>query len=281
MVDTTDWFETHNIAPEAFRITEGMEYLPCNSYLLGNAGEWLLIDTGFGIGDLRSLTETLGATTPDVFLTHRHWDHVGAAHQFDPITISAVEQTDGTVSPSTETPGGVELPTRFVQEWAGQGGDFPADFDPDAYNIGPLSGVEPVEPGDTIELGTTTLELVPIPGHSPGQLAVLDRASGICYGADIISTDRTMLAQFPDSDLDSYATSVKRLQDYRDDGAFDTLATGHGEPRRNGELDVLDDMADALQAIRTGEVPPVQETGMWGDIHRYSTHDIDVLAQAP
>ena len=63
---------------------------------------------------------------------------------------------------------------------------FPEGFDLESYAIEPVSGVDPLEPGAEIPVGDRTLETVPIPGHSPGPLAILDRSAGICHGSDVL-----------------------------------------------------------------------------------------------
>ncbi|NHN60033.1 MULTISPECIES: hypothetical protein [Halorussus] len=63
---------------------------------------------------------------------------------------------------------------------------FPEGFDLESYAIEPVSGVDPLEPGAEIPVGNRTLETVPIPGHSSGPLAILDRSAGICHGADVL-----------------------------------------------------------------------------------------------
>ncbi|MEY7851754.1 MBL fold metallo-hydrolase [Natrarchaeobius sp. A-rgal3] len=276
---TTDWYETERIAPGSYRITEGIGYLPINTYLLGDDDEWLLIDAGLGIGDLRAHAEAMAGTSPRVFLTHSHWDHVGSAHQFDDVVIHASEQRDGVVPVDTTTRGGVDLADTFVESWLETGSEFPDGFDPDGYDVPSVSGVETVEAGDVLEIGSTRLELLPIPGHSPGQLAALDRDAEICYAADVLSPDGSVFAQFDDSDLEAYADAVDRLLTLREDGAFDVLATGHGEPIRGDDLSVLDRVKTALESVLAGDASPRAEDDLWGPIHRYSVGDVDVVAQ--
>lgn len=52
-------------------------------YLLAGDQEALLIDTGFGTIPLREITRELTALPITVLLTHGHFDHIGAAAQFD------------------------------------------------------------------------------------------------------------------------------------------------------------------------------------------------------
>lgn len=276
---TDDWFETEHLAPFTYRITEGQGYLPCNTYLVGDGEHWVTIDAGLGIGDLRSHVEALAGSVPRLILTHRHWDHIGAANQFPDVAISEREQEDGVVTTTTKTPTGVDLAARFVERWAEMGKDFPNGFDPEQYSIKPVEGVTPLSPEEIIDVGSKHLEIVPIPGHSPGQLALLDRETSICFAADIFAPDGSLLAPFPDANLNACHTSVQRLIDLRDAGAFDTLATGHGSPIADNGLDLLDQLHHALDTILRGEADFTVGDDWWGDVRRYSVGDIEVVAR--
>ncbi len=279
MNGTTDWFDTERIAPETYMVTEGAPQLGCNLFLLGAAGEWLAIDAGLGIGDLRGHLEEIAGATPRLFLTHRHWDHIGAADQFEDVAICDIEQTGGTVRTDPTTGAGLHLPSSFVQNWQDAGRQFPDGFDPDAYEIPILQGVRPVSPGDTLAVGDRRLELLPIHGHSPGQLAALDRAAGIMFGGDIISPGGDVFTHLPGGDLEAHRASLARLIEYRDDGAFDTLATGHGDPRKREELGILDEIHAAVETVLAGEVEPEVGDEIWGDIHTYTVDGVNVLTR--
>ena len=58
--------------------------LPCGVcvYLVQGTNGAVLLDTGFGIGDLRSFVESLITTPYHVWLSHGHLDHAGGSAQF-------------------------------------------------------------------------------------------------------------------------------------------------------------------------------------------------------
>lgn len=131
-----------------------------------------------------------------MFLTHSHWDHIGTAHQFDDVVINKRERTNGKVTIDGLSPEFVARPTQFVVNWHDLGRSFPDGFDLDTYNIPPTDGVGVVEHGDMLSVGDRQLELLSIPGHSPGQLVALDHETGVLYGADAIGIDRSLYAHF-------------------------------------------------------------------------------------
>ncbi len=279
MNGTTDWFDTERIAPETYMITEGAPRLGCNLFLVGSSDEWLAIDAGLGIGDLRTHLEEIAGATPRLLLTHRHWDHIGAADQFEDVSIGAIEQTDGVVSTDPTTDAGYHLPSRFVQNWLDDARPFPEGFDPEAYEIPTLHGVRPVQAGDTIRVGDRGLELIPIPGHSPGQLSALDRSAGICFAGDVISPGGSVFTHLPGGNLRDHRASLERLIEHRESGAYDTLATGHGDPRRGEDLYILDEILEAVETVLAGAVEPDVGDEIWGPIHTHTVDGIDVLTR--
>jgi glyoxylase-like metal-dependent hydrolase (beta-lactamase superfamily II) len=274
---TTDWYETAEIAPGCYQLTEARAALPCNAFLIEDGGEALVIDTGLGVGDLRAMAAGLVDATPRVLLTHSHWDHIGAAHQFDDVLAPAREQIDGTVSIDVLSEEFVDRPGQFVANWRELGKSFPEGFDPDAYDIEPVHGVDAVAPGDRITVGERDLELLHVPGHSPGQLAALDGEAGILYGADVVGIGGSLYAHFQDSDVRTYIDTFAELVDLREAGAFDVLATGHNDPYRGDDLDVLEEMRVALGDILDDTADyEVVETD-WGPARQYDFGAFTVL----
>ncbi|USZ73585.1 MBL fold metallo-hydrolase [Natronosalvus halobius] len=281
MNDTTDWFTIERIAPETHQITEGQGVLPCNTFVVDGGDEALLIDTGLGIGDLRSVVEDLVGGDVRVLLTHSHWDHLGAATQFDDVVINGRERgPDGTVSLDVLEDDYDQRPREFMADWLELGKPLPDGFDPDNYSIEPIPDVGAVDPGDTLTVGNRELELVPVPGHTPGLLAVLDRETGVCHGSDVLEPGIEIFAHFEDSNLSAYRESIDRLVSLRDEGAFDTLTIGHGDPIRDDDLSVLDHVSEALTAVANDEASyEVIETS-WGPTRSATVGDVTVLTPA-
>jgi glyoxylase-like metal-dependent hydrolase (beta-lactamase superfamily II) len=281
MNDTTDWFTVEEIAQDTQQITEGQGVLACNMFLIDCGDEALLIDTGLGIGDLRTMVETLVDGPVHVLLTHSHWDHLGAATQFDDVVINDRERApDGTVSLDVLEDDYDQRPKEFIAEWLESDKDLPEGFDPDSYGIDPIPDVGAISPGETFSVGDRGFELIGIPGHTPGLLAVLDREAGVCHGSDLLEPGIDIFAHFIDSNLDAYRESIDRLRTYREDGAFDTLTIGHGEPIRGDDLSVLDDVRDALAAVADDNASFELIETSWGSTRSYSIGGIDVLTPA-
>lgn len=278
MNPTSDWYELEEIADRSYQLTEGRGALPCNSFLLDGSEEALLIDTGLGIGDLYRFAGELVDAVPSVFLTHSHWDHIGAAHQFDDVVIDDRERTsDGRVTIDVLSDEFVDRPSEFVASWRELSRSFPNAFDPDSYDIPPTDGVGTVAPGDELVVGDHELELIHVPGHSPGQLAALDAGRGVLYGADAIGIDASLYAHFQDSDVETYVDTFETLVDLHASGAFDTLATGHNDPIHGTDLKVLEEMRVALGDILDGTAAYEVVDTDWGPARNYTFDGFTVL----
>ena len=61
-----------------------------------------------------------------------------------------------------------------------------------------------------MELGDRTLEVIHLPGHSPGSIALYEPVSQELYAGDVVY-DGALLDTLPGSDREAYAASAHRL----------------------------------------------------------------------
>jgi glyoxylase-like metal-dependent hydrolase (beta-lactamase superfamily II) len=244
---TDDWYEVDALSADDHRITEGRIF---GSFLLAGEERALLLDAGAGIGDLEGLATDLVDVPVTLLVTHAHWDHIGAAAQFDSVVADERELDEqGRVSSADLGDGGGYGPADFVADWREAGGDFPDGFDPGGFELEPAEDPDTVAPGETLDLGGRTVELVGLPGHSPGQLGVLDREAGVLYGADVLHREHGLYIHFRGCDIHDYVDTFEYLRSLRDEGAFDELHVSHASPITGGDLSVLDDYREGLHAI--------------------------------
>lgn len=280
MNSTTDWYDIESFNERDYRLVEASQTLPCNMFLIRGDETALLIDSGLGIGNLRGAVGQLIDTEVILLLTHTHWDHIGAGHQFDNVLVHPVERTrDGRVTIDSLSDEFVERPQQFVAEHAQASESFPDDFRPENYTVPPITDVEAIEPGDRVNLGDRTLEIVSISGHSPGQIGVLDAEAGVFYGGDIIHIEQNVYIHFEDCSISDYIDSFTRLVDLGDEGIFDTLATGHNPPISGPDLDILEDLRDGLTAILNGDRESEVVETPWGPANKYEISGSDVLTK--
>lgn len=137
------------------------------SYLALGAEKALLIDTGFGLSDLKAYVETLTDLPLTVLNTHVHPDHSGGNGQFDVVCVGEHE--------TPETDDGVLFYT------------IPGQRDAcDAVKRGGSYRFRHLHDGERIDLGGRALRVVEIPGHTPGSIALFDESTRLLLSGDAI-----------------------------------------------------------------------------------------------
>lgn len=150
----------------------------------------LLMDTGFG--NAGSMRDAVGALTDrPVFLVNSHadGDHIGKNEEFETAHMHPAE-----------------MPYYFQTAKA----DAP---------------VAPLWDGDIIDIGGRRFEVILIPGHTPGSIALLDRENRVLISGDSIS--ETPVFMFGEiRNIRAYAASMERLLALREE--FDVIYPSHG-----------------------------------------------------
>jgi glyoxylase-like metal-dependent hydrolase (beta-lactamase superfamily II) len=179
-------YEIFSIGERAWRIED--EMVRC--FLFEGSERALLVDTGFSGGDL--LSEVRRLTDKPLYLvnTHADSDHTAANGQFSETHM------------------------------------FPAEFM--YYAESELAAKTPAKPlwdGDVIDLGGRRFEVIVIPGHTHGSLALLDRQSRFLIAGDSIS--ETPIFMFGAMrNLGAFIASMDKLAKIAD--TFDTILPSHG-----------------------------------------------------
>jgi len=217
-----DWFEVTSLGNGVTCYTEPAvhSFLRANCWHVRGSDRDLLVDAGLGVADLAGLVRERHRREPSLFVTHRHYDHVGGAHGFshriahsaeaaalahpdqDPL-VTADLPPDFLAALVAEEPDGVA--PQFLVGAVPEPGYRPAD-----YQVVPAPATELVADGDVIDLGDRALEVVHLPGHTPGSAALFDRSSGVLFSGDAVY-DGTLLDELPESDIDDYVLSIRRL----------------------------------------------------------------------
>lgn len=160
------------------------------SFLLVGRERALLIDTGFGTGNLKAEVERVTQLPVMLVNTHADGDHIGCNHQFSVCHM------------------------------------HPAEFDRYAQKKGPeVQAPKPLWEGDVIDLGGRALEILLIPGHTPGSIALLDRENRMLFSGDTIQ-DGSIYMFGPGRNLPAYIASLERLQG--EAALFDAIHPSHG-----------------------------------------------------
>lgn len=239
------WFEVYEVEPGIYSIYEPWQWQEVISWLIVGGQSALLFDTGNGIGDIASIIGELTDLPVTVVNSHSHFDHIGGNYQFDRIvsvsTPFSLARADGfhnaellaEVSPEAlckPLPGGLEA----------------AD-----HRVRPYDIARRISAGDVIDLGGRQLEVLPIPGHTPDSIALLDRDAGFLWSGDSFYEGPIWLFA-PETDLDAYRRSVARLASLAPE--LTAVFPAHNSPRADPSL--LIELEEKLNLVLTGAVTP-------------------------
>lgn len=183
-------------------------FFRCNMWLIHGRDRDLLIDAGLGAVPLRRHVPALNGRPLTLLLSHTHFDHIGAAAEFEERLAHPVE------APILARP--TNAATLFADYASGSGDaqmflGLPPGWDARAYRIEPAPATALVEDGDRIDLGDRTLTVLHTPGHSPGHVSLWEEKTGTLFAQDVVY-DGPLVDDCYHSDIAVYVATLKRLR---------------------------------------------------------------------
>ena len=218
-----DWFKATSVADGVWVIDDhGSD----NMYLVEGEQKALLVDTGLGVGRLSDFVKTLTQLPVIVVNTHGHPDHSGGNYQF-PVVFAHPRDFEAIAAFSS-----AEARKRTIGQMT-KGASASGLVTAEEAARMPTAKLEPVKEGDVFDLGGRKLEVIEQPGHTPGEIVLLDAAHRLVFGGD---NNNSLVWLFLDNSrpLTVYLESLKKLKARGD--AFDTILPGHGPPLPKAHL---------------------------------------------
>ncbi len=131
--------------------------------------------------------------------------------------------------------------------------------------LGETGDIVSIEDGQVIDIGDRPLELITIPGHTHGSVAILDINHRALFPGDSVQ-DGNIFMFGNHRSLDDYPASIIKLMDMED--RFDVLYPSHATLKLDS--DYIGKCFDACEMMLHGEVEP-EEQEMHGTlIHAYN-----------
>ena len=176
-------------------------YPHSNSVYVEGAG--VLIDAGADAVRYRELID--GPGVKEVWLSHWHEDHLTYLDLFEGLPL---RQMAADAAPLT----GIET---FL-DWYGmpqkEHRDYWRRILPADFHFRPRKATRHFTPGEVIDLGTCTAEVIHAPGHTPGFTAFFFREPEVCYLGDYDLTRFGPWYGDRDGSIEGTIASLRRLQ---------------------------------------------------------------------
>jgi glyoxylase-like metal-dependent hydrolase (beta-lactamase superfamily II) len=166
----------------------------------------MLIDTGMGVRPLRTEIPRLRERPIVCVATHCHFDHWGGHYEFEerlghPLEAQVYAAPNGRTT----------LADRYVSN-----GSFTrlphAGYEPLKYTVRPAPLTRQVGDGDVIDLGDRVFSVIHLPGHSPGQIGLWEKATGALFTGDALY-DGTLIDGTYARGPEEYLETMHRLRE--------------------------------------------------------------------
>lgn len=225
--------------PEIIPITPGswrIEDETVRLFLFEGAERALLVDSGKTLDNAYELAHSLTARPLVLVNTHADFDHIACNGQFETVYLHPSEYA-------------------FYYKEQHQ-----------------RKKTLPLWDGETIDLGGRQFEVIAVPGHTMGSIALLNREERFLVGGDGIQNG-TIYLYGPQRELLAYRYSLERLWKRRDE--FDWVYPSHAEfPQPTAQIGAL---IEGVARMQRGEVTPVQTESFGIPVKRYDLGPASIL----
>jgi glyoxylase-like metal-dependent hydrolase (beta-lactamase superfamily II) len=205
------WYEARTLDDGVTHIWEPhiKPFYRCNMWHVRGRGRDLLIDSGMGVVSLRQQVTILTERPILAVASHTHFDHIGAHHEF---AERAVHRAEADIL--AEPRGDRTLADKYVRDAADS--DLftalpPPPYQSDGYLVAGAPATRLLADGDVLDLGDRHLEVLHLPGHSPGGIALWEAVTGILFSGDTVY-DGPLIDDAYHSDIEDYIRSMERLR---------------------------------------------------------------------
>ena len=182
-------------------------------FLLAGSERALLIDSGMNCRNARDIAAALTPLPLELLNTHADIDHIGSNAQFESFYMHPAEE-------------------------------------PNYRRSGKPGAIVPIEDGDVLDLGGRRLEIIHLPGHTPGSVAVLDAKRRALISGDPIQEHGHIFMFGAHRNLRDYVESLRRLAGRTAD--FDEIWPSHGDFPIGP--DVVMRLCDGAENVLAGKV---------------------------
>jgi glyoxylase-like metal-dependent hydrolase (beta-lactamase superfamily II) len=183
-----------------------------NCYILRaerGAAEAVVVDPSGPASELRLRLASLGTRCAAILVTHAHFDHI----------LGLADLQDGTGAPVHAPAGELEAI------------EHPERFTPAGFAVKACTPDVTLRGGETLELAGIAIDVLSVPGHSPGHLAYA--IDGALLSGDVLFAGSVGRTDLPGADWETLLASIRSLVDAYPSET--TVCPGHGPSTTLGE----------------------------------------------
>ncbi len=181
-------------------------------FLLTGTKEALLIDSGMQTKNAKEMAGDITKLPIKLLNTHADPDHIGSNGEFEEFYMNPAEAGN------------------YYKSHKGSG------------------KMIPIEDKDTLDLGDRPLEIISLPGHTPGSIAVLDVKGRLLFSGDPIQDGNIFM--FGDQrEMHAYILSMEKIIKMQD--RFDHIMPSHGTCPVDKEI--MPKLKEAAEGILAGK----------------------------
>ena len=201
-----DWYSVRRLDDDVTYICEPhiQEFYRCNIWHVRGRDRDMLVDSGMGVVSLREWVPLVTERELIAVASHTHFDHIGCHHEFECRAVHSAE-ADLLADPTREN----TLADPYVTD------DIfdalpPEPYCSKCYSVKRAPATRLLEDGDMVDLGDRQFEVIHTPGHSPGGIALYEKATEILFSGDILY-DGPLIEDTYHSNADDYHASMECL----------------------------------------------------------------------
>lgn len=236
------YFYFQNVRPNVFRISSPESVF---MDLFVGSKKALLFDTGHSFANLKEAIRSKTDLPLIIVNSHGHPDHSGGNFWFDEDIY--IHEKDMKLCRASNS----VISRRFSVQYAKSSGKtetgektsiLPEGFDEDSYVHQGAGNLLPVKEGDIFDLGSITLRVVELPGHTKGCIGLLYHEEKILYTNDAIN-DHLWLFMPESANLATYIKTLYKAKSID----FDVFYRSHNPSPCT--KDILDDYLDCAENL--------------------------------
>lgn len=208
----------------------------CMYYIKGSTSG-LLIDTGYGVGDLRGYIEETYHQPYEVIITHGHADHANGIAQWDAVYMNLTDKE------LYYDRAGITLRKEMLRKKYSDIDTWPEEMFQPVY----AGEFKDLKEGMVFDLGDVHVEMIHAPGHTQGMMVPLVIEDRVAIFGDACGVF-TFLFRPECSTVDVYRNTITKLKSMED--RYDRILRQHGTCESSKSL--MDDNLECAEAILNG-----------------------------